>query len=103
MNEQIPSTGDHGDIGDFGDTAVIPPLPEEARESAATGGRHPVNIGHLVMGLAFTGLLVIWALFVSDVVPDDDIRWLLPVPWLIGGGVGLVAAIASQARQGKRR
>jgi hypothetical protein len=86
-----------------GDTTVIPPLPDEAADPTPTGGRHPVNIGQLVMGLAFAGLLVVWALVVSDTVTNDDIRWLLPVPWLIGGGVGLVAAIASQARQGKRR
>lgn len=89
-----------------GDTAAIPPLPDEsdtAEQTTPTGGLHPVNIGHLVMGLAFTGLLVIWALFVTDAVPEDDLRWLMPVPWLIGGGVGLVAAIASQTRRANRR
>jgi hypothetical protein len=89
-------------MSEFNDTATIPPLPEEAREAVPTGGRHPVNIGHLVMGLAFTGLLVIWALVVSDTVPNDDIRWLLPVPWLLGGGVGLVAVLLSQSRNQRK-
>ncbi len=55
-------------------------------------GRHPVNVGHLVMGIAFLGLVSIWALIEGDVVAGDDIRWLLPVPWVLAGGAGLIAA-----------
>jgi uncharacterized membrane protein len=65
------------------DTAVTD-TPE--RES----GRHPVNVGHLVMGVALLGLLAIWALVVSDVVEGDDVRWLLPAPWVLAGVAGLV-------------
>ena len=54
-------------------------------------GRHPVNIGHLVMGLAFAGLVVIWALIEGDVIADSDIRWLLPIPWVLAGTAGLLA------------
>jgi hypothetical protein len=79
-------------------TSVIPPLPDEAAEKQR-GGFHPVNIGHLVMGLAFAGLLTVWALYVSDTVPQDDLRWLLPVPWLLGGGAGLVAAVLTQRKR----
>jgi hypothetical protein len=52
-------------------------------------GRHPVNVGHLVMGLAFLGLLVVWALIKGDVVTGDDVRWLLPIPWVTAGIAGL--------------
>ena len=31
-------------------------------DTFASGGRHPVNVGHLVMGLAFLGIVGIWAL-----------------------------------------
>jgi hypothetical protein len=55
-------------------------------------GLHPVNVGHLVMGVAFAGLVVIWALFMSDAVEAHDLRWLLPIPWVAAGVVGLVAA-----------
>lgn len=54
-------------------------------------GLHPVNVGHLVMGVAFVGLTVIWALFVSGTVQGHDLRWLLPIPWVAAGAVGLVA------------
>ncbi len=81
------------------DTTIIPPLPDEAAEEKPRGGKHPVNIGHLVMGLAFAGLLTIWALYVTEAVPQDDLRWLLPVPWLLGGGAGLVAAVLTQRRR----
>jgi len=60
--------------------------------------RHPLNIGHLVMGLAFLGLVAIWALVVTDVVADDDVRWLLPVPWVLAGGAGLVATALAARR-----
>ncbi|QIX25840.1 hypothetical protein ncot_03940 [Nocardioides sp. JQ2195] len=61
-------------------------------------GRHPVNTGHLVMGLVFAGLVGIWALVIGDVVTGDDIRWLLPIPWVAGGAIGLAAATYANVR-----
>jgi hypothetical protein len=67
------------------DISTTTQLPE--KES----GRHPVNVGHLVMGVALLGLLVVWALIVGDVVEDEDVRWLLPAPWVLAGAAGLIA------------
>jgi len=53
--------------------------------------RHPVNIGHLVMGIAFLGFVVVWATIEADLVGGDDIRWPLPVPWILAGLAGLLA------------
>ncbi len=53
--------------------------------------RHPVNIGHLVMGIAFLGFVVVWATIQADLVGGDDIRWLIPVPWILAGLAGLLA------------
>jgi hypothetical protein len=61
-------------------------------------GRHPVNIGHLVMGLAFLGLVAVWAIVQGDVIDDDAIRWLLPVPWVLAGAAGLIASVLSNKR-----
>ena len=67
-------------------------------------GRHPVNVGHLVMGLALLGLVAIWAVVQADVVTGDEIRWLLPIPWVVAGAAGLVAvAITGTRRYGVRR
>ena len=60
------------------------------RRSWATG-RHPVSIGHLVMGVALLGLAVIWAFIESGVASASDLRWMLPVPWVAAGVVGLIA------------
>ena len=35
-------------------------------------GLHPVNIGHLVMGIAFAGLVLVWALIQGDVVETSS-------------------------------
>lgn len=65
-------------------------------------GRHPVNLTHLIMGIAFLGFAGIWAAVTGDVVPDDDLRWLLPVPWLLAGSAGLLAFTISQMRRTRR-
>ena len=68
------------------------------------GGRHPVNIGHLVMGLAFVGLVGVWALSQGGVVDNHDIRWLLPLPWVLAGLAGLLATtLTSRDRWGARQ
>jgi hypothetical protein len=54
-------------------------------------GIHPVNVLHLVMGVAFVGIAVIWALVEGGAVGASDLRWLLPVPWVAAGIAGLVA------------
>ncbi|MFD7077585.1 hypothetical protein ACFV9G_25465 [Nocardioides sp. NPDC059952] len=73
-----------------------PPRFEDQASAEKPTGRHPVNIGHLVMGLAFLVFVVVWAMIVSGtvVIHDiEDLRWLLPLPWIVGGGVGLLAAL----------
>jgi hypothetical protein len=67
-------------------------------------GRHPVNIGHLVMGIALLGLVGIWALVQGDVVNGGDIRWLLPLPWVFAGVAGLLATtLTARNRHGTRQ
>ena len=69
-----------------------------------TSGRHPVSIGHLVMGLAFVGLVAIWALVRGDLVDGHDVRWLLPLPWVVAGAAGLLATtLTSRQRWGSRQ
>ena len=75
------------------------PKESTSRTGVLAAGRHPVNIGHLVMGLAFLGLVGIWSLIVNDVVDDDEIRWLLPVPWVLAGLGGLTALAVSGSRR----
>lgn len=70
--------------------ATDPTTPERARSGFAAG-LHPVNVGHLVMGVAFVGMAVIWALIESSTVESSDLRWLLPIPWVAAGAVGLIA------------
>jgi hypothetical protein len=62
-------------------------------------GRHPVNVGHLVMGIAFLGLVGVWALIQGDVVGGSDVRWLLPVPWVLAGLAGLLAIGVSGSKR----
>ncbi len=66
-------------------------------------GRHPVNIGHLVMGIAFLGIVGAWALIQGDVVSGADVRWLLPVPWVLAGLAGLLATALSSGRRWSTR
>lgn len=80
-------------------TMPLPTAPASERPS----GRHPVNVGHLVMGIAFLGLVGIWAVIQADGVDDDDIRWLLPIPWVLAGLAGLLAMSVSSRRKWSTR
>ena len=55
------------------------------------------------MGVAFLGLITVWALIAGDTVEGADIRFLLPVPWVLAGIAGLVALITSDRRRHARR
>ena len=72
-------------------TQVLP-----TREPAP--GRHPVNTAHLVMGIAFLGLALIWSLIAGDVVTGGDVRWLLPLPWVAAGLAGVLATVLPRHR-----
>ena len=79
------------------DPAGEPPtgaFPTPTQHDGRQGGRHPVDVGHLVMGVAFLGLVVVWALIHFGGLGVDDFRYLLPLPWVVGGGIGLVALAA---------
>lgn len=80
---------------------------EYPREDVATDrsgrerrtGWHPVNTGHLVMGVALSGLVVVWALLTTDTVELRNSGWIMGLPWLIAGAVGLAASVL----RGRRR
>ena len=78
-------------------STITPTQPERV------SGRHPVNVGHLVMGIAFLGLVGVWALIQSDMVGGSDVRWLLPVPWVLAGLAGLLAIGLSGSRRWSTR
>lgn len=63
-------------------------------------GRHPVTVGHLVMGVAFVGLATIWLLFETKQVLTEDLRWFMPLPWVAAGLAGLLA-VALTGRRSK--
>ncbi|MCY7395183.1 MAG: hypothetical protein LH468_03350 [Nocardioides sp.] len=79
--------------------STIPTTPAHDDTTAARSGRHPVHVAHLVMGLAFLCFTASWALVQGDVVTGRDIRWLLPVPWLVAGAAGLAATAVGSLRR----
>lgn len=82
-------------------TGTGPEVPPEMRGPAPRpSGWHTVNVGHLVMGVAFIGLTVVWSLIASDAVDLDQSHWLLPLPWLTAGAAGLIATVLRGRRRG---
>ena len=61
-------------------------------------GLHPVNVGQLVMGVAFAGIVLVWALVQGDVVETGELRWLMPIPWIAAGAAGLAATVWATRR-----
>lgn len=82
---------------------TVPPTTVLDEEPGSSSWRHPVNVGHLVMGVAFAGLVLVWALITSDAIDDDEVRWLMPVPWVAAGALGLVATTWSNLKARKAR
>lgn len=68
-----------------------------------SNARHPVNAGNLVIGIALLGLVAVWALVKADLVADETIRYLLPMPWVLGGVAGLVASTLASRRRAAQR
>ena len=52
------------------------------------------------MGVAFLGLTGIWVLFETGAIGSDDLRWLMPLPWLAAGVAGLLAVVLTGRRRG---
>lgn len=73
------------------------------QNSAELSGWHPVQVTHLILGIAFLTFVGIWAALTADVVQSSDLRWLLPVPWLLGGSAGLVASVLGHRSRLERR
>ena len=83
MNEQSTDNDydSYGTDASIYDEPMVGPLDAPER----TSGRHPVNITQLVLGVAFAGMVLVWALVQGDVVDTSELRWLLPIPWLAAG------------------
>lgn len=62
-------------------------------------GRHPINIGHLVMGIAFLCFVACWVIVKTKIVTGGDLHWLLPIPWVVAGAAGLVATVVAGVRR----
>lgn len=72
---------------------------QDATARQRPSGWHQVNTGHLVMGVAFVGLVVVWALLTSDTVDIEHHGWVMGLPWLVAGAVGLVATVLRGPRR----
>jgi hypothetical protein len=81
------------------DTTYDEPMTGPLDAPGRPSGLHPVNVGHLVMGVAFAGMVLVWALVQGDVVDTSQLRWLMPIPWLAAGAAGLVATVWPGRRQ----
>ena len=92
----------HDDHDDYGTTTydepMVGPLDAPDPHAGSPSGFHPVNIGQLVMGVAFAGMVLVWALVQGDVVETGELRWLLPIPWIAAGAAGLAATVLPSRR-----
>jgi len=61
-----------------------------------------VKITHLVFGLLFLGVAVVWALVVGDVINENDLAVIAPAILIAAGVIGLVTSLAS-ARNRRNR
>lgn len=62
---------------------------------------HPLEVGHLVMGLVFLGLAATWGLHELGLVRAADVDWLVPLALVAAGLLGL-AGFAVREVRGRR-
>lgn len=79
-------------LDEFDDLEAQAHEPESHPTPPPPSGWHPVNVGHLVMGVAFLGLAAVWMLVATDAVELSRNQWVLPAPWIVAGLIGLAAA-----------
>jgi hypothetical protein len=65
--------------------------------------RHPVEIGPLVFGLVFLGVVAAWGLFELGVVTAADTAWILPIVLIGAGALGVVLALTKPRRTEARQ
>ena len=51
------------------------------------------------MGVVFLGIVSIWALIEGQVATTEDLRWLVPLPWVIAGAAGLFVIMMSRGNE----
>ncbi|MGL5825256.1 MAG: hypothetical protein ACRCYU_10640 [Nocardioides sp.] len=78
---------------------IVAPIAPPIVQDGPTRGTHPVNVLHLVMGVVFLGLVTIWGLFENEIASTDDLRWLIPLPWVIAGAASLIVLTMSGRRR----
>lgn len=61
-----------------------------------------VKVPHLVFGLLFLGIAVVWALVASEAIDADRLPILAPAVLIVAGVIGLAASLAS-GRNSRRR
>lgn len=92
MTDNSYDTDVYGTEPDYYGEPMVGPL-DAPEKDPNEGGFHQVNIGQLVMGVAFAGIVLVWALVQGDVVETGELRWLLPIPWIAAGAAGLIATV----------
>jgi len=88
MSEQSNYDSYDSDVHGY-EEPMVGPLDAPDKDS----GLHPVNITQLVLGVAFAGMVLVWALVQGDVVGSGELRWLMPIPWIAAGAAGLAATV----------
>ena len=88
MSEQSNYDSYDSDVHGY-EEPMVGPLDAPDKDS----GLHPVNITQLVLGVAFAGMVLVWALVQGDVVGTGELRWLMPIPWIAAGAAGLAATV----------
>jgi len=61
-----------------------------------------VKITHLVFGLLFLGVAVVWALVLGDVINENDLAVIAPAILIAAGVIGLATSLASARNRGSR-